>query len=315
MILQAIVGTNNHGIALMQHGQYDLAIEKFREAQFYARQYVHPDGYHGSLLSTTTNTVPASSTTTTSSTTSAVNGNEGSFEAHLIIESPTTSAVSTSSESVNILVAFNVPATQWGEDEGTPDIGRHQDFQTSGGMETDVSPHNVFSIYSEAFVLVNLGTSSPSTPGGDLSLEEYMTVGAVPLFNTALALHLYGMSLSGNPVSNVYLRNALQLYKFAISILDESFVFEELQDYPFHLQILLMAAYSNAGHIHSHFMDDVELVLNCQDQLQSLYGRVSPEVMQILALHENSQASLTFLWNTLLPSLQPCGRMSLAPAA
>jgi hypothetical protein len=315
MVLQSIVGTNNHGIALMQQGQYDLAIEKFREAQFYARQYVNPDGGRGSLLSTTTNTIPTSSTTTISSTTSAVNSNEGSSEAHLVIESPTTPTVSTSSESADNLVAFNVPVTQWGDDEGTPDIGRTQDLQTSGGMHTDVSPHNVFSIYGEAFVLMNLGCSSTSTSGGDLSLEEYTTVGAVPLFNTALALHLYGMSLSGNPVSNLFLRNALQLYQFAISILDESFVFEELQDYPFHLQILLMAAYSNVGHIHSHFMDDVELVHNCQHQLQTLYGRVSPEVMQILALRENSQASLTFLWNTLLPSLQPCGRMFLAPAA
>jgi hypothetical protein len=315
MVLQSIVGTNNHGIALMQHGHYDLAIEKFCEAQFYARQYVNPDGGRGSLLSTTTNTIPTSSTTTISSTTSAVNSNEGSSEAHLVIESPTTPAVSTSTESVAILVALNVPSTQWRDDEGTPDIGRTQDLQTSGGMDTHVSPHNVFSIYGEAFVLMNLGCSSTSTPGGDLSLEQYMTVGAVPLFNTALALHLYGMSLSGNPVSNVFLRNALQLYKFAISILDESFVFEELQDYPFHLQILLMAAYSNAGHIHSHFMDDVEQLLNCQHQLQALYGRVSPEVMQILALQENSQASLTFFWNTFSLSLQPCGRMPMAPAA
>jgi hypothetical protein len=298
----------------MQHGQYELAIEKFREAQFYARQYVNPDEGHGSQSSTTTNSIPASSTTTTIFATSAVNSNEGGFKAHLVIESPTTPAVSTAPESADILVAFNVPATQWSDDEGTPEIGRNQDFQTSSGMDTVVSPHNVFSIYGEAFVLMNLGCSSTSSPG-DLALEEYMTVGAVPLFNTALALHLYGMSLSGNPVSNVFLRNALQLYKFAISILDESFVFEELQEYPFHLQILLMAAYSNAGHIHSHFMDDVELVLNCQHQLQAIYGRVSPEVVQILALQENSQASLTFLWNTLLPSLQPCGSMSFAPAA
>jgi hypothetical protein len=304
MVLQSIVGANNHGIALMKHGQYDLAIEKFREAQFHARQYVNPDGSSESQLNTTKNNIPASSTTITSSPSAAIDNSEEIPGAHLVVES-----LSTSTESAGLLVAFNTPVTQWGDE----DIGRRQGFQTSSGVVTTASPHNAFSIYNEAFVLMNVGGNS-TTPG-DVSLDEYVTVGVVPLFNTALALHLHGMSLSGNPVSNVFLRNALQLYKFAISIMDESFVFEELEEYPIHLQILLLAAYSNAGHIHSHFMDDVEFVLNCKEQMQALYERVSPEVMQILAHEENYQASLTFLWNTLLPSLQPCGRLSLAPAA
>ena len=158
----------------------------------------------------------------------------------------------------------------------------------------DISPHNMFCFYDRAFELL-------SSPLVACDQRYSRLAGSVMLFNMGIALHQLGL-FPGS--SAEFLNQALDVYERAetlihgaTSIHDDNETNELSGPSPF--KLLLLAVYSNLGHICSHLG-----LLHAgwyQQELNQLWT-ANPELCEVLSFDEfsvfsfNATTSGASLW-------------------
>lgn len=139
------------------------------------------------------------------------------------------------------------------------------------------SPHNSYCFYNRAFEL-------PNTPLVESDLEQVKAFSVVMLFNMGITIHHKG--LAGGSRSTALLNKALGFYKMILCVHENQ---EDSRAAPPRfafrmLKVLLMAVYSNMGHIFSHFFNVEESELY-RFKLQNLLAS-SPELRSAIASEE-----------------------------
>lgn len=126
------------------------------------------------------------------------------------------------------------------------------------------SPGNAFSIYNCAFCYRDEGDADPT---------QAATLLVVMLYNFALALHRQGLLLGqGLGQDNEYLHQALNLYQTAVSLIQRGGGAGAIanMDYDDSLRHLMLALWTNQGHIYSHFQQ-CDFVRICHNNLRLVF--------------------------------------------
>lgn len=138
----------------------------------------------------------------------------------------------------------------------------------------EISPHNMFCFYGRAFELL----SSPLV----VCDQRYSRLaGSVLLFNMGVSLHHRGL-LKGSSVD--FLNQALSVYGRAATLMHGDHGSSELSG-PSPFKLLLLAVYSNLGHICSHL--GLPHAVRYQHALSQLWMS-NPELCEVLTFDEFS---------------------------
>lgn len=161
------------------------------------------------------------------------------------------------------------------------------------GLDDDSSSsaHNLFCFYNRAFVFPDTSTSS--------TISKQMDYSKVILFNMALTLHHKGLvSTSGcDKTTTQYLQKALSIYKTIVALQCK----KATSSTSSFINTLLMAVYSNMGHIYSHFFARQEAIqcrymINAMLLQSSSRRNMSSEDYVVFFLNTDATSSLKMDW-------------------
>jgi hypothetical protein len=179
------------------------------------------------------------------------------------------------------------------EDGAPPAAPPLRSVPIASGLDDDSSSsaHNLFCFYNRAFELP--GETGTAT----FSLSEQMDFSKVILFNMGLTLHHKGLvsTTGGEKTTTQYLLKALAIYKTIVSLQGK-----EASSSSF-TNVLLMAVYSNMGHIYSHFFDRQE-AMQCRYMIKEMMFRsasrenMSSDEYVVFFLNTDATSSLKMDW-------------------
>ena len=152
--------------------------------------------------------------------------------------------------------------------------------------DMNASPHNIFHFYNKVFEVI----PHCSDDSNEESPEMMLSVSAALMFNMAHTFHTIGL-MKGEKSCLI---RALRLYEFVAVLFDGSPSRRPLQG-DVSLKILLMGAYNNAAHIHSHLMEQKE-AFGFQQNMRVVLG-ASPPVLA----HLSEDELFVFYFNAMMP--------------